>query len=570
MQIGEDPSAGYLSNNLWVPKGAVNIEGVKAALTFPVFKGRDHEVLMLTLYRESDHHLVVPREYWRQGTFGFPVFDMRPRSYPKIEFKSRIKLDHLRDEQGVLQPTGLTVQRDSLAAMLASRGGTLQLACGKGKTIVTLEAITRLQVPTLILIDNHQLLMQWQRAIGDAMEDVPGGVGLIGDGEFDWEGRSIVLATYTTMAARRDTIPESFRRWFGTIVFEEGHHLDALTFSKSADLIYGRRYALTATPKREDGMHVVHEFHVGDVFFKDLKQDLKPRIYFYKTGLELNMKDAATIAGTHTEWGDLHLSKLATWFGQWRERMMRILTQINKAVEEDRKVLVLSNSVDELINMLALWNGLDELFTDIVAPELPEGSPPPVELTKPKMAALEQNLEHLRKKLSKANGLAAEQYMKQMAESEFQLEQHRNFQYLAKAKRVLERQYLERLLAMSSNAGLMIHRVDPEERVRMLRDSAVTFAIMKYGREGLDDPAIDTIALCEPIGGQGGIQQTMGRALRPRPRKKTPIFMVFEDDIEIVQAMCKKMRKLMRRWPIDAGGPFQYEVVGYTPSTDTP
>ena len=563
--IGEDPSLGYVDANLWVPKGLVNVEGVKKALTFPIFRGKDREVVQLPLYLEAEHHLVVPREFWKAGMFNFDLLDFRPRKYKKTGIISRILLDHKELDDGSIVPTGMTFQAEALAAMLAARGGTLQLRCGGGKTLISLEAITILQVPALIVIDNMQLLLQWQKAI-DKFLDVPGGVGLVGDGVFDWEGRSIVLATYQTLAQKRASLPEVFRRWFGVVIFEESHHLDAPTFSKSADLIYGRRYGLSATPDRDDGLHVIHEFHVGSVFFKYLKQELKPRIYFYWTGLELDMSDPETVANTHTDAGELHLSKLAVWFGRWRKRLELVLGEIVKAQSEGRKILFLSNSVDELVNLLAMYNGLSDLYTDIPTPPSLPYEPPPAKLTRKEQDALQKELERLREKHDRATHATQMEIEIKISNIEMRFMQHEAWRRVSKIDNKAQRDYLAKLLAMPSDAGLMIFKVSPEERMSMLKKNSITFAIMKYGREGLDDKAIDTVMLSSPISREGGIQQSMGRALRFKEGKKIPIYMVFEDNIFPIMAMCKKMRKHMRHWPVSDGGPFEYEFVGYPDS----
>ena len=564
--IGEDPSIGYIDANFWVPKTQVNVEGVKKALTFPIFRGKDREVVELPLYMEAEHHLVVPREFWKQGMFNFEVLDFRPRRYKKTNIVSRILLDHKRLDDGTLVPTGLTIQREALDAMLSVRGGTLQLRCGGGKTPVSLEGITRLQVPALIVMDNMQLVLQWQKAIEEFLY-VPSGVGLVGDGVFDWEGRSIVLATYQTLAQKRSSLPEAFRRWFGVVIFEESHHLDAPTFSRSADLVYGRRYGLSATPIREDGLHVIHEFHVGSVFYKYLKQELTPRIYFFWTGLELDMSDPETVANTHTDAGELHLSKLAVWFGRWPKRLDLVLKEVCRAQAEGRKILFLSNSVDELVNLLALYNGLTDLYTDIPEPDLLPNEPPPLKLTKLQMAALLENKEAFRKKIPNATTATQEELRKKIEAIDLAIAQHETYKRTSKIMNKAQREYLAKLLAMPSDAGLMIHKVSPEERMRMLRANSITFAIMKYGREGLDDKAIDTVMLSSPISKEGGIQQSMGRALRFMEGKKVPIYMVFEDNIFPIMSMCKKMRKHLRNWPVSDGGPYEYEYVGFPDST---
>lgn len=555
---------GYIDTNLWVPKRHFNVEGVKRALTFTYLEGKDREPTDLPLYRETDHHLVVPREFWPRDRMPFDIVDCRPTRYVRSPVRSKIKLDHKRLNDGSLVPTGSNVQQQALQAMMDARGGILQLACGKGKTVIFLELIARLGVPALIVVDNTQLLEQWSRAINDFL-DVPGGVGLIQEQTFDWK-KWVVLATYQTLARRAATMPEEVRRWFGVVGWDEAHHVNAPTFSRSADLFYGRRYGLTATPTRDDGLHVIHEFNFGGVLYRDLMQDLRPRIYFTYTGLELNMMDPDVVAATCTAMGELHLSKLAVYFGQWRPRLDFILKEIRTALAEDRKVLVLSNSVDELVNLLSLWNGNTRLYTDLtVDPSEIGETAQPQELSDDAILEFQAAVDNLEEAMQQP-GLSKAEYEEMAKEQHIYraaLTSNRVYEELSALLRKKQREYITRVLRKDSDAGLMIHRVDPKQRMKMLEEKKVTFAIMKYGKEGLDNPALDTVIILEPMGSRNMLQQVMGRVLRHKEGKKAPVVVVLEDNIGPLLNMCQKMRKHLRSWPVEDGGPYAYEMLNH-------
>lgn len=566
--IRRDPNKGYLDQLLWIPKSHVNVEGVKNALTFQF--SEEKEIRLLTLWRETATHLLVPREFWDTASeFPFPIVDCRPTTYERVDIRSKIKLDHT-IRSGQLVPTGETVQRESLQAMLQARGGILQLACGKGKTVVALELAATLRIPTLIVVDTTQLVDQWQRAIHDFL-DVPGGVGMIGDGQFDWN-HPIVIATYHTLARLAATMPEEVRRHFGLIIWDEAHHVAAPTFARSADLFSGRRFGLTATPNRADGLHVVYNFHIGKVVYKNLKQDLKPRIIFRWTGLELDKNDALVQNATRDVNGELHLNKIATHFGKWRKRLDLIISEVRMAVEQGRKVLVLSKSIDEVVNLQALWNARPELYTDIPYPTAAEvgETAPPAELEDKEVKRLTQSIAITRTELhNKAlNPLKRETLQTKLQNIEFRLEQHAVWKKTEKLHRFRQSQYLKDLLADPSTAGIMIHKVSVKQRTELLRSKKVTFAIMKYGREGLDEKSLDTVIVCEPLSDAGALQQLMGRIQREKEGKQSPVAVFLEDDIKPFIAMCNKLRTHLREWPIEDGGPYDYELVGHPSSTN--
>lgn len=561
--IVRDPDKGYLGENLWIPRAHCNEEGVKGSLTFQF--NEKNKVRILTLWRETPTHLVVPREFWDPETFNFPIVDCRPLAYPHVEFKSKVRLDH-RVEGGKHIPTGDNVQQDAMQALLMSRGGILQLACGKGKTVVALDLVARRQVPAIVIVDTTQLVEQWTTS-AKMFLDIPGDIGFIGDGKFDWK-KNFVIATYHSLSQKADTFPEEARRWFGTIIWDEAHHVAAPTFAKTADLFFGMRLGLTATPDREDGMHVVYNHHIGRVLYKNLTQELKPRIYFKWTGLSLDPQCMQTQISTKDKNGELHIGKVASFFGQWKERLDTVLTEVRLAVAEDRKIIVLSNSVDELVNLLALWNKETILYSDIPFPEpkdVGETITPNYYGDGRCVDKLMKDIAITRAQLRDPNILPVKQknLQEKVNRLAFTLEQHRVYKKCESLHKKQQKDYLADLLAMKSSAGLMIYKVKPAERTRMLREKQVTFAVSKYGREGLDEPTLDTIIVCEPLSSRNSLQQLMGRIQRRKPGKKTPVVVFLEDDIGPMIGMCVKLRRHLKTWPAEENGPYDYEMIGH-------
>lgn len=559
--VRRHPEVGYLDCALWVPKAHVNIDGTKNALTFQTFD--QQKVLFLTLWKETEHHLIVPREFFDVATLDFPVIDCRPRRYEQVGIHSRIQLDH-EQQEGRLVPNGKTTQREAMGALQRARGGVLQLACGSGKTVVALDLIAREKVPALIILDTVQLMKQWKEQI-ELFLNIPDGVGLIQGNVFDWK-KPLVLATYHTLAARAHELPEEVRRWFGWIIFEESHHLGATTFARTADLFYGKRLGLTATPYRDDGMHVVYDFHLGPVLYKNLKQELTPRICFLWTGLSLDNEDPVVTGAINDKNGELHIGKVASYFGQWRKRLDFVIEQVRKYATEGRKILVLSKSVDELVNLFAIWNGNSTLYTDIPFPTSEDVGEElePRELNLPDLVKVQKTLGHTRNLLKKVPREKNYESLRTKQQAlEQLLAQHVVYKKCEALWNKRRGPYLKTLLAQPSTAGLMIYKVDADHARRMLKSQQVTFAIMKYGKEGLDERSLDTILVSEPISKKGGLQQLMGRALRPKEGKKEPLVVFLEDDIGPFIGMCKKLRKYLREWSPDEGGPFNYELLGY-------
>jgi superfamily II DNA or RNA helicase len=850
--VRRDPTRGYLDTWLWVPKQFINVDGTKEALTWVFSDSHSQEVRYVYLWRETEHHLLLPRAFWKAQDLPFDVVDCRPRTFPSANITSKIKLDHKKEWQPdgskALVPTGRSVQQESVEAMLREPGGILQLACvtgdttlslnrggkgfkttvkkayerwsgkdaryswvartptrirslqgdqirlqevvafidkgervvytlklvdgkelrltsdhkvltskgyvhacllrpgdevvvdgkregptrtpkkklayrriggfkfhpharyqsrsycieehralveaemnsltldefrsrcqlgetdglvfidprvhhvhhkdeditnndlknlevlkaadhcrlndpdarrfglgvpnlvavesclrtgkdhvydvmcegphhnfvangivvhncGLGKTVVFLEVVALLNMPALVIVDTTQLLYQWREEILSCL-DVPGGIGLIQGESFDWE-KDIVLATYQTIANRSDSMPEVVRRHFGVIGWDEGHHISAPTYAAGAHLFYGRRYALTATPERDDGLHIIYRFHVGEVLYKDLSQDIKPDIVFRWTACELDgTVPENEILDVNQQ---LSTSKLAVWYGKWIKRMMLVLNDAKEAVQAGRKIIVLSNSVDEAVNFLAIWTwGYPcGLYTDIPMPtSLDVGETlSPVYLEAADRKKFKHRLKQATEQLEKNNKRLASKTLHPVKREEIQkkrdgckaiiaeleqlIEQDKVGRKIMKEKRRRQKEYRDMLLACSTTGGLMIHKVKPDERARLLRTMPITFAIAKYGKEALDCQELDTVLVSMPFSSRNGLQQVMGRPSREDSRKMHPMVVIYEDNIGPIIGMCKKLRNHINEWPLEDNGPYHYYLFGHPHARNT-
>lgn len=573
--IKREPNKGYLDRWLWVPKCFIDVNSVKSALTYEASSAYgDTRTRLLYLWKETQHHLLVPRAFWDPVRLPCSVVDCRPQRYETIDFVSRIKLDHRLKDVGakrILVPTGDDVQQKSIAAMEAATGGVLQLACGKGKTVVALENIARGRVPALVMLDNTQLLYQWQKE-AEALLTVPGGIGIFGDGKKDWK-HGLVLATYHSIANWSNTIPEEARRWFGKIFWDEGHHCPAPVFSKTADMFYGARYALTATPERDDGLHVLSDGHIGPVLYKDLTPTMKPSFGFLWTGLSVNVRDPTVATKVLDTNGEVHISKLYSYFGQWPERVNLLLKTIYEARQCGRMVLVLSNSVDEVVNLMNCWERPGHpQYTDIPIPTPADVGEQlnPVVLTPKDKTRLATKKLRLETQLKACTDPKDEQLVKdqlvQVTQVEKQAEVGRKIQCELERR---QRAYIAQLVKDSKDAGMLTYEVGPKTRQKFLAERNVIFAITKYGKEGMDCPRLDTVVLSALFSNRNGLQQLMGRPTRPLPGKKMPVLLALVDDIGQCIGMARKLMNHLRAWPSEEGGPYEPILCGFPASWRT-
>lgn len=142
----------------------------------------------------------------------------------------------------------------------AGKQGTIVLPTGSGKTIAALHAMAITQTHTLIVCPTLDLMHQWYDRITDAfgME-----IGMLGGGYH--EIRPVTVTTYDSAYRHIDRYGDRF----GLLVFDEVHHLPAVSFRQIPELsLAPYRLGLTATYRRADSRHIDLNHLIGRIVFK--------------------------------------------------------------------------------------------------------------------------------------------------------------------------------------------------------------------------------------------------------------------------------------------------------------
>ena len=328
----------YRDSWLWLPHTVLNPWAAKASLTFDI-AGTNSQIL---LYQEADNHLIVPREYVALSPkfeANAPLIDLIP------EFEER-------DFTDLMTPRD-PGQAFAWQAYAAADNGVLNLGCGKGKTALSCKKIAQRRAPAIVIVNQASLMNQWAEQIHQFLGIPLSDIGKVQGPKFDWEGKSVVLAMIQTLASRADKWPMNFRQYFGTVIFDECHHLSAPMFSRTAPLFWGARYGLSATPNRADALERVYYLHLGDAFYTDMSQELTPRIYFQQLPTEVDMAGP----DVRDKFGEFNISRFWAHLAQNVDRNQRIAQHVIQAEQEGRKVLVLGHSK---VGLSHLWASIPQ------------------------------------------------------------------------------------------------------------------------------------------------------------------------------------------------------------------
>jgi superfamily II DNA or RNA helicase len=346
----KDPNKGYTNNNILIPKSAeINPRSLKQLLTFQygierkIEEGTGQAIgtqsRVIELWDETDTHFIVPREFLANQELPGGVEEWVQESFKTRQFDlpdTIVLQDH---------------QVEALQAMQTRRGGTVNLACGKGKTVLALHYAVKTKAPALVVVNQGALMSQWVDEVAAHIDpNLP--VGIIQAEQFEWEGYPIVVAMLHTLAGKRDQLSMAFRKYFRTVFFDEGHHMSAPFFVQAADTFFGDRFSLTATATRGDGLENIYQYHLGPIIYQNLEQDLIPYTTIHRLGWQPNQ---AQLDACRDRGGTMNHGLYCVMLSDVEWRNEYILEQVEKDVRSGRDVLVLAHAKDHGRNLFYDW-----------------------------------------------------------------------------------------------------------------------------------------------------------------------------------------------------------------------
>jgi superfamily II DNA or RNA helicase len=226
------------------------------------------------------------RGWWRLPRCCFTIAELRalgfevrvsPYRAKRSGVMSRASTPRMRD-QG---------QQDALDAALKAGHGILQLAPGRGKTVLALAIAQHFEEPAIVIIDNGGILKQWHSRIKEHLGLTDSQIAIVGGGQGsvqgDWRKAGVVLAMVKSLRNRLadGTLPYSFTEHFGVAVWDEVHHAKARELRETLTLFHARQFGLSATIDT-DGTERFYTSHIGEVVYKDVAYDIPPTVHFHK------------------------------------------------------------------------------------------------------------------------------------------------------------------------------------------------------------------------------------------------------------------------------------------------
>lgn len=237
-------------------------------------------------------------------------------------------------------------QEVAVAAMQQHDTGVLCAPTAFGKTVTAAALIARRGVNTLILVHRTELLKQWQERLKAFLGAAKDDVGTIGGGRARATGK-IDIAVMQSVSRKGEV--KALVEDYGQVIVDECHHVGAASFEAimkrtRAKYVLG----LTATPIRRDGQQPIIFMQCGPIRHSAATPADAP----------LDLEVVPRSRSDKIDLGpDAGIQDVFRQLADDPARTRAIAEEIQRAVGEGRKVLVLTERAAHLDALLVAFNG---------------------------------------------------------------------------------------------------------------------------------------------------------------------------------------------------------------------
>jgi superfamily II DNA or RNA helicase len=260
-----------LTSGLLLPKGSLSKHFLDSAVVTSRYEDGD----TIQLWSEVGDSLIKLPRYYSNLRYA-DLIDATVEGRP-VFFNVTTQC---REEQRGL------VEKFDLQRREGRRGFLVVAPTGTGKTFLCINFIRILGRAALVVVPKSDLLKQWVKELLLHTDLCESDIGIGESGKIDWQGKQVVIAIADTVAKDREGA--AFHRHFGTVVFDEvERRIPARTLNAVMGLLPARyRVAVTATPKRRDGLDALIDYHIAECKIStELGKKMPAHIYvvYYKT-----------------------------------------------------------------------------------------------------------------------------------------------------------------------------------------------------------------------------------------------------------------------------------------------
>jgi len=285
------------------------------------------------VYLESPKKMYLPKHYGYE-TFGNPDKIKHIKKGLDIDLEFNGSLRSTQEE-----PVKLFLDSCEEGHLSEkSKGGIISLACGGGKTIISLYILAKLKKKTLIIVHKEFLINQWKERIGQFLPFAR--VGIIQSTKIELKNKDIVIGMLQSISMKE--YPENTFDDFGLTIIDECHHIGAEVFSRALPKINSYySLGLSATPKRKDGLSKVFHWFLGPMIYENkTREGLLPiqiNVAMYKCPVPEYSRIETTVMGK------ICMARMINNITEFKRRTELILYLLICLRQQGKKILILSD-----------------------------------------------------------------------------------------------------------------------------------------------------------------------------------------------------------------------------------
>ena len=278
------------------------------------------------IYYESPSRWYVPR-FWGIENCGEPDGDAR---HPGLPLRAELAFNK------TLRPEQLPIVN---AFRDGGWNGLICVPCGYGKTFMAIWLACQMRRRFLVVVHQEFLMEQWRAELEGSVPGIR--IGRLQGPRAQLGPEYDCCICMLQTVASRDWPADTFRD-FGFAIFDECHHLGAEHFSRALMSIQVRNMlGLSATPDRMDGLDNVFLWYLGPVRYqirvRDPDESVVVRVLRF-TSADSEYADTPTDCR-----GEISRPRLCNQLAAYAPRTRAICDELQKALAEGRKLLVLSD-----------------------------------------------------------------------------------------------------------------------------------------------------------------------------------------------------------------------------------
>ena len=307
------------------------------------------QTIQYPIYRESTNKIYVPRYY------GIEKFEKYDKSL--LSDGEDISLNF----KGNLFDYQVNIVNKFINHVGEEGGGLLDVEPGKGKTVMALNIISKLNKKTLVIVHKSFLLNQWKERIEQFL---PGAkIGHIQGQIVDIEGKDIVIGMLQTLSTK--TFSDDIIRQFGLCVYDECHHLSAEVFSNvMIKIVTKYNLGLSGTMTRKDGLTKVFKYFIGPVVHKE-KTDNNIKVLIKAAYFNLDDEEYNDVEIDYR--GNVMYSRMITKISEneYRRNFIENILKLELKNNNEQQIMILAHTkslINDLYERVCQWNSSVGLY----------------------------------------------------------------------------------------------------------------------------------------------------------------------------------------------------------------